>query len=85
AYAELYGADPRRWHLMTGDRRQIYRLARKSWFAALEDGDGGPDDFVHTENFVLADSLGRLRGFYDGTKTTDVDKLIADMRTLLAE
>ncbi|MEO8069374.1 MAG: SCO family protein [Flavobacteriales bacterium] len=84
-YAQLHGADQRRWHLLTGDRRQIYRLARRSWFAALDDGDGGQDDFVHTENFVLADTLGRLRGFYDGTKAEDVDRLIADMHTLLEE
>lgn len=84
-YAQQHQADPRRWHLLTGDRRQIYRLARKSWFAALDEGNGGPEDFVHTENFVLADTLGRLRGFYDGTKAEDVDRLIADMKTLLDE
>lgn len=84
-YAQMHGADPRRWHFLTGDRRQIYRLARGSWFAALDEGDGGPNDFVHTENFVLADTLGRLRGFYDGTKAEDVDRLIADMHTLLDE
>lgn len=84
-YAKLHNADPRRWHLMTGDRRQIYRLARNSWFAALDEGDGGPDDFVHTENFVLADTAGRLRGFYDGTNTKEVDRLIADMHRLLEE
>ena len=84
-YAQMHEADPQRWHFLTGDRRQIYRLARASWFAALDEGNGGPDDFVHTENFVLADTLGRLRGFYDGTKSDEVDRLIADMRTLLEE
>src|SRR5699024_1509606 len=54
-YAELHNADPDRWRLLTGDRAQIYRLARTSYFAALDEGDGGPDDFVHTENFVLVD------------------------------
>lgn len=84
AYADLHAADPARWRFLTGDRPQIYRLARTSWFAVLDEGDGGPDDFVHTENFVLADEKGRLRGFYDGTNTTDVDRAITDIRTLLA-
>jgi protein SCO1/2 len=85
AYAQLHGADPQRWRLLTGDRKQIYALARKSYFAALDEGDGGPDDFVHTENFVLVDPQRRLRGFYDGTSATDVDRLIGDIHKLLEE
>jgi protein SCO1/2 len=85
AYGERYGADPARWRLMTGDRRQIYDLARTSYFACTEEGDGGPDDFVHTENFVLVDTLRRIRGFYDGTSPKDVDRLIADIGRLLEE
>ena len=82
-YADLHGADPERWHFLTGDRKQIYMLARKSWFAVKDTGDGGPDDFVHTENLVLADTLGRLRGFYDGTKPAEVDQAIEDIGKLL--
>lgn len=85
AYAQEYGVDHRRWRLLTGDRQQIYFLARNSWFAAMDQGDGGPDDFVHTENFVLADPQGRLRGFYDGTKPEEVDRAMGDMRKLLGE
>lgn len=85
AYAEQYGADHARWRLLTGDRKQIYALARTSYFAALDHGDGGPQDFVHTENFVLVDPQGRLRGFYDGTSAKQVDQAIADIRTLLDE
>lgn len=85
AYGERYGADPARWRLMTGDRRQIYDLARTSYFACTEEGDGGPDDFVHTENFVLVDTLRRIRGFYDGTSPKDVDRLIGDIGKLLSE
>lgn len=83
AYAQEYGVDHNRWRLLTGDRKQIYSLARTSYFAAVDEGDGGPDDFVHTENFVLVDPQGRIRGFYDGTKRTEVDKAMKDMRTLL--
>lgn len=83
AYAAMHGADPEHWRFLTGDRRQIYMLARKSWFAVKDTGSGGPDDFVHTENLILADTLGRLRGFYDGTKPEDVDRAIGDIRKLL--
>ncbi len=85
AYAELHGADPARWRFLTGPRKQIYALARRSYFAAMDEGDGGPDDFVHTENFVLVDPQRRLRGFYDGTNEKDVDRLIKDIRKLLRE
>ena len=85
AYAELHGANYAQWRFLTGDRKQIYDLARKSYFAVLDEGDGGPDDFVHTENFVLVDPQRRLRGFYDGTSATDVDRLIGDIHKLLEE
>ena len=85
AYAKEYGVEQHRWRLLTGDRKQIYDLARTSYFAVMDHGDGGPDDFVHTENFVLVDPQGRLRGFYDGTKAKEVDQAIKDMRKLLKE
>ena len=85
AYAELHNADPARWRFLTGDRRQIYALARKSYFAAMDESDGGPDDFVHTENFVLVDPQRRIRAFYDGTNAKDVDRLIGDVGKLLEE
>ena len=85
AYAAKHNADPDRWRFLTGERAQIYDLARKSYFAVLDEGDGGPDDFVHTENFVLVDPQRRLRGFYDGTSTKDVDRLIGDIAKLLGE
>lgn len=84
-YADLHQADYDRWRFLTGDRKQIYDLARGSYFAAVDEGDGGPDDFVHTENFVLVDPQRRIRGFYDGTKTVDVDRLISDIKKLLEE
>ena len=85
AYAERYGVDHAHWRLLTGDRAQIYRLARRSYFAALDEGDGGPNDFVHTENFVLVDPQLRIRGFYDGTSAKDVDRAIDDICKLLDE
>jgi protein SCO1/2 len=85
AYAAKHNANPERWRFLTGERAQIYDLARKSYFAVLDEGDGGADDFVHTENFVLVDPQRRLRGFYDGTSATDVGRLIDDIAKLLKE
>tara|TARA_B110000459_G_C16538274_1_gene460649 strand:+ start:546 stop:1187 length:642 start_codon:yes stop_codon:yes gene_type:complete len=85
AYADEIGVSADKWKFVTGDRKQIYNLARKTYFAAVTEGDGGPDDFVHTENFVLVDKEKKLRGFYDGTSKKDVDRLIVDIYALLEE
>jgi protein SCO1/2 len=85
AYAERYEANPDRWIFLTGDKRELYRLARKQYFAATTEGDGGVNDFIHTENFVLVDKEKRIRGFYDGTSAESVDKLIEDIEILYQE
>jgi protein SCO1/2 len=84
-YADKFNISSEKWKLVTGDKKHIYDLARKTYFAAVTEGDGGVDDFIHTENFVLVDKEKRLRGFYDGTSKKDVDRLIKDVYTLLAE
>lgn len=86
AYAKLQGAQKDKWYLLTGDKPQIYRLARKSYFAVLDEGGNGDEsDFIHTENFVLVDKEKRIRGYYDGTSAEDVDRLIQDLEYLKAE
>ena len=85
AYAKDYGANRNKWELVTGDKKQIYDLARKSYFAVTTEGDGGEGDFIHTENFVLVDKEKRLRGFYDGTKPEEIDQLIEDIEILKNE
>lgn len=84
-YANLYEADPKKWIFVTGDKKMIYDLARKSYFAAVTEGDGGPGDFIHTENFVLVDKEKRIRGFYDGTSEESVDQLLVDIEILSQE
>ena len=84
-YAELYGADPTQWMLVTGDKKEIYDLARKFYFAVTSNGKGDSTDFIHTENFILIDKEKRIRGFYDGTSSREVDKLIDDIHILLKE
>ncbi len=86
AYADRQGAVTGKWHLLTGDKPQIYKLARESYFAVLDEGgEGDESDFIHTENFVLVDKEKRIRGFYDGTSAEDVDRLIEDFYVLQAE
>jgi len=83
-YALEKGVVDRKWNLVTGPKKHIYELARKSYFAVKTDGDGGPLDMIHTENFVLVDKERRIRGFYDGTKKEEVEKLLKDL-TILKE
>ena len=84
-YAALHKANPNQWTFLTGDKSEIYSLARKSYFAVTTEGDGGISDFIHTENFVLVDKKKRIRGFYDGTSADDVNRLIKDIKILKDE
>ena len=84
-YAIKKGALSSKWNLVTGDKSEIYSLARRSYFAATSQGYRGADDFIHTQNFVLVDKEKRLRGFYDGTNPREIDRLIRDIRTLKLE
>lgn len=88
-YASAHSADPNQWHFLTGDKESLYTLARKSFFVlkpaeAENQGDVG-SDFIHTNNFVLVDREMRIRGYYDGTSSKEVSKLIKDIEILLNE
>jgi protein SCO1/2 len=83
-YALEKGVRDIKWNLVTGDKKEIYDLARKSYLAVKTDGDGGPYDMIHTENFILVDKERRIRGFYDGTKREDIEKLLGDLEILKA-
>lgn len=84
-YADEKGIIDKKWNLVTGDKKQIYDLARKSYLAAKSEGDGGTFDMIHTENFVLVDKQKRIRGFYDGTNPEAIEKLMNDIRILKQE
>ena len=84
-YADLKGAIDTKWNIATGDKKHIYNLARKSYFAAVDRGDGGLQDFIHTRNFVLVDKDKQIRGIYDGTKEDEIQKLIKDIKILKNE
>ncbi len=73
-----------KWNLVTGDKKQIYNLARKSYLVAKKN-PSQHYDMIHTENFVLVDKERRIRGFYDGTDRNDIDQLLDDIQLLKKE
>jgi len=84
-YALEKGVNDTKWNLVTGDKKQIYELARKSYLAVKTDGDGGPFDMIHTENFILVDPDRKIRGFYDGTDPEAMEQLLTDLKILKDE
>lgn len=88
-YADEHEVKGDHWQFLTGDKRELYQLARQSYFvlkpAEAENlGDAG-SDFIHTNNFVLVDKQSRIRGYYDGTNHDEVGQLIEDIQKLLKE
>ena len=81
-YAIDKGVNDKKWNLMTGDKKQIYNLARKSFLVVKNNPQMGSHDMIHTENFVLVDKEKRIRGFYDGTKMEEMNKIISDIKIL---
>lgn len=84
-YANKKGAIDGKWDLTTGDKKHIYNLARKSYFAVLDEGDGGDQDFIHTEQFILVDKKKQIRGYYDGTDKNEMQRIIKDIEILKKE
>ena len=88
SYSLRYDADPAQWMFLTGDKKQLYDMARYSYMISAGDDTAGlsiDKDFIHDKNFILVDGYGRVRGFYDGLDPIAVNKLIADIGTLLKE
>ena len=81
-YAAEKGVVDSKWNLVTGDKKEIYSMARKSYLAVKLGKPSELYDMVHTENFVLVDSQKRVRGFYDGTKKEEMQRLIEDINWL---
>ena len=82
-YALEKGVIDSKWNLVTGDKKDIFYIARKSYLAVKTETTGELYDMVHTENFILVDEQKRVRGFYDGTKKEDIVRLIEDIHFLL--
>jgi len=83
-YARRKGVNDKKWNLVTGDKKHIYDLARKSYMAVK---DGNFDDYsmIHTENFMLIDTKRQIRGFYDGTDSEAISQLLKDIKKLKKE
>ena len=85
-YAEAFGILPHKWHLVTGNRNEIYAIARHAYFADEDMGEKkNSNDFLHTENVLLIDKHRRIRGVYKGTSVKDVNDLITDITILKLE
>jgi len=84
-YAIEKGVIDTKWNLVTGDKKDIYSMARKSYLAVKLGKPSELYDMVHTENFVLVDTKRRVRGFYDGTKKEEIQRLIDDINWLCNE
>ncbi|MCX8142919.1 MAG: SCO family protein [Bacteroidia bacterium] len=81
-YAEKYGAIKGKWHLLTGDKKQIYDLARYHYLVNADETEGEGNLFIHSELFILIDKDKRIRGVYDGTDSLQVNQLIKDIHLL---
>lgn len=85
-YAEAKDVIANKWHLVTGDQEHIYNLGRNHYFVEEDLGlEKAPDDFLHTENFVLVDKKRHIRGIYNGLNKTSINQLVADVKTLKKE
>jgi protein SCO1/2 len=84
-YAIEKGVIDSKWNLVTGDKKDIFYIARKSYLAVKTENEGELYDMVHTENFILVDEQKRVRGFYDGTNKKEIKRLSEDIRFLLNE
>ncbi len=88
AYSLRFDADPAQWMFLTGDKKQLYDMARYSYLISADDDTAGvtvDKDFIHDKHYALVDGYGRIRGFYDGLSPGDISKLIGDINTLLKE
>ena len=89
-YAQRFEADSSKWWFLTGSKKDLYTMARKSYLIVPDEADpnfdhGGESDFLHTENFVLIDPDGRIRGFYDGTNPNEINELFRGVYDLKRE
>lgn len=84
-YADAHGVNDKRWLFVTGNKPELYNIARKGYLLDASEGNGGEDDFVHTQNFALIDKSRNIRGFYDGTDSIEVQRLIKDIKLLKEE
>jgi protein SCO1 len=81
-FAQRFNINASNWELLTGSKKEIYHLARKSFQVVATDGDGGDDDFIHSDQLILIDTQKRIRGYYEGTEGRQIAQLIKDIKKL---
>ncbi len=84
-YADRYKVDHDKWWFMTGDKKAIYNFARNELHLAVPGGDGGAEDFIHSEKLVLIDQQRYIRGYYDGMNGADIKRCADDIVLLTME
>lgn len=83
-YADAHNAVPDKWYFVRGSREEIFDLAQKGFFvSAMEDVN--PEDFLHSEKFILVDYNGNIRNYYNGLDPKNVDLLMGDIVLLLKQ
>lgn len=84
-YSERFHANHDHWWFLTGDKQSIYDFARNELKLAVGPGDGGADDFIHTEKLTLIDAHRNIRGYYDGLDTVQIKKCADDIVLITME
>lgn len=85
-YAKTHDIIANKWHLVTGDKTEIYNLGRDQYFVENDLGEEKSiDDFLHTENFLLIDKNKHIRGIYNGLRRSSMAQLITDVKALKRE
>ena len=84
-YSDAHGVTDQRWLFLTGTKPNLYGIARKGYLLDANEGTGDAEDFIHTQNFALIDKDRHIRGYYDGTDSVEVDRLIKDIHLLTEE
>ncbi len=84
-YGKFHNVNDSKWLFLTGEKKHLYEIARKGYLLNADIGSGGPDDFIHTQNFALIDKERHIRGFYDGTDSLEINHLINDINLLFEE
>jgi len=85
-YAHTFGADRSRWLFLTGDKKQVYRLASDGFHLAALNADPATEmPILHSTKLVLVDRGGAIRGYYDSSDPVEMQKLIRNVRQVLAE
>jgi protein SCO1/2 len=85
AYADRHKANHDHWWFLTGPKKDIYNYARHELGVVISAGDGGDEDFIHTERFVLLDKDRNIRGYYNGLDTLDMKRCADDIGWLSIE